>query len=102
LLSLYNAAYLRTRDEEVLDQAIPYTTRRLQEALPHLESPLVMEVSSFLDIPLFKKVGIIEARNYIPIYEKEYTRNEVVLEFAKLNFNLQQLVFCQEIKECMM
>jgi (S)-beta-macrocarpene synthase len=61
-----------------------------------------MEVSSFLDIPLFKKVGIIEARNYIPIYEKEYTRNEVVLEFAKLNFNLQQLVFCQEIKECMM
>ncbi|KAF8747267.1 hypothetical protein HU200_013257 [Digitaria exilis] len=102
LLSLYNAAYLRTRDEEVLDEAISYTTRCLQDALQHSESPLATEVSSFLDIPLFKKVGIMEARNYIPIYEKEATRNQVILEFAKLNFNLQQLVFCEEIKECTM
>ncbi|RCV29876.1 hypothetical protein SETIT_6G048400v2 [Setaria italica] len=102
LLSLYNAAYLRTRDEKVLDEAISYTTCRLQDALQYLKSPLATEVSSSLDIPLFKKVGIIEARNYIPIYEKESTRNEVVLKFAKLNFNLQQLDFCQEIKECMM
>ncbi|CAL5008193.1 unnamed protein product [Urochloa decumbens] len=102
LLSLYNASYLRTRDEKVLDEAISYTTCRLQDALPHLESPLAMEVSSFLDIPLFKKVGIIEARSYIPIYEKESTRNEAILEFAKLNFNIQQLVFCQELKECTM
>ncbi|KAF8713006.1 hypothetical protein HU200_028796 [Digitaria exilis] len=102
LLSLYNAAYLRTRDEEVLDEAISYTTSCLQDALQHSESPLAAEVSSFLDIPLFKKVGIMEARNYISFYEKEPTRNQVILEFAKLNFNLQQLVFCEEIKECTM
>ncbi|OEL15076.1 Sesquithujene synthase A [Dichanthelium oligosanthes] len=102
LLSLYNAAYLRTREDKVLDEAISYTTRCLQDALQHSEPPLATEVSSFLDIPLFKKVGIMEARNYIPIYENESTRNEAILEFAKLNFNLQQLVFCEEVKECTM
>lgn len=99
LLSLYNAAYLRRHGEKVLDEAISFTRCCLQDIVECSESPLAKEVSS-LHTPLFRRVGILEARNYIPIYQKEATRNEAILEFAKLNFNLQQLVFCEELKHC--
>nr|QJA42380.1 terpene synthase TPS30 [Setaria viridis]TKW08761.1 hypothetical protein SEVIR_6G045800v2 [Setaria viridis] len=70
------------------------------DIVEHSESPLAKEVSFSLRTPLFRRVGILEAINYIPTYEKEVTRNEAILEFAKLNFNLQQLVFCEELKHC--
>ncbi|WVZ94924.1 hypothetical protein U9M48_040751 [Paspalum notatum var. saurae] len=100
LLSLYNAAYLRRHGDKVLDEAISFTRCCLQDILDHAESPFTKEVSSSLRTPLFRRVGILEARDYIPTYEKEATRNEAILEFAKLNFNLQQLVFCEEVKHC--
>ncbi|KAJ1267461.1 hypothetical protein BS78_07G057900 [Paspalum vaginatum] len=103
LLSLYNAAYLRRHGDNVLDEAISFTRRCLQDILDDLpESPFTKEVSSSLRTPLFRRVGILEARDYIPTYEKESTRNEAILEFAKLNFNLQQLIFCEELKHCTM
>ncbi|KAG2577607.1 hypothetical protein PVAP13_6NG192300 [Panicum virgatum] len=102
LLSLYNAAYLRRHGDKVLDEAISFTRCCLQDIVEHSESPFAKEVSSSLHTPLFRRVGILEARNYIPIYEKEATRNEAILEYAKLNFYLQQLVFCEELKHCTM
>ena len=99
MLSLYNAAYLRTHGEPLLDEAISFTRRCLQGGLENLESPLAEEVSCALDTPLFRRVGILETRNYIPIYEKEATRKEAILEFAKLNFNLLQLLYCEELKD---
>jgi (S)-beta-macrocarpene synthase len=102
LLSLYNAAYLRSHGEVLLDEGISFTRRYLQSRLENLESPLAEEVSCALDTPLFRRVGILETRNYIPIYEKEATRNEAILEFAKMNFNLLQLIYCEELKELTM
>uniref|UniRef100_A0A0E0EIF4 Uncharacterized protein n=1 Tax=Oryza meridionalis TaxID=40149 RepID=A0A0E0EIF4_9ORYZ len=98
LLSLYNAAYLRTHGEKVLDEAIVFTTNRLRSELEHLKSPAADEVSLALNTPLFRRVRILEIRNYIPIYESATTRNESILEFAKLNFNLLQLIYCEELK----
>ncbi|BAT03997.1 Os08g0167800 [Oryza sativa Japonica Group] len=98
LLSLYNAAFLRTHGEKVLDEAIVFTTNRLRSELEHLKSPAADEVSLALNTPLFRRVRILEIRNYIPIYESATTRNESILEFAKLNFNLLQLIYCEELK----
>lgn len=100
LLSLYNAAYLRIHGEKLLDEAISFTTRCLQDRLEHLESPLAEEVSSALDTPLFRRVGTLEMKDYIPIYQKEAKQNKTVLEFAKLNFNLLQLLYSKELQEC--
>ncbi|RLM60913.1 (S)-beta-macrocarpene synthase-like [Panicum miliaceum] len=99
LLSLYNAAYLRTHREPLLDEAISFTRKCFQGGIENLESPLAEEVSFALDTPLFRRVGILETRNFIPIYEKEATRKEAILEFAKLNFNLLQLLYCEELKD---
>uniref|UniRef100_A0A0E0QET6 Uncharacterized protein n=1 Tax=Oryza rufipogon TaxID=4529 RepID=A0A0E0QET6_ORYRU len=98
LLSLYNAAYMRTHGEKVLDEAVVFTTNRLRSELKHLKSPVADEVSLALDTPLFRRVRIIETQNYIPIYESATTRNEAILEFAKLNVNLLQLIYCEELK----
>jgi hypothetical protein len=98
-LSLYNATYLRTHGETLLDEAMSLTRKCLEARLEHLESPLAEEVSSALDIPLFRKVRILETIDYIPIYEKEARRNEAILEFARVNFNLLQLLYCEELKE---
>uniref|UniRef100_A0ACD5V1E8 Uncharacterized protein n=1 Tax=Avena sativa TaxID=4498 RepID=A0ACD5V1E8_AVESA len=101
LLSLYNAAHLRTHGEDVLDEAISFTTRCLQGTLllEHLDSPLMEEVSSALVTPLFRRVGILEARKHITCYGKEATRNEAIFELAKLDFTLLQLQFCEELEE---
>ncbi|PUZ50279.1 hypothetical protein GQ55_6G046300 [Panicum hallii var. hallii] len=98
LLSLYNAAYLRTHGEKVLDEAIIFTRSHLEAVLDSLDSTLADEVSQSLQTPLFRRVRILETRNYIPIYEKEPARNMAILEFAKLNFNLLQLLYCEELK----
>ncbi|CAL5008204.1 unnamed protein product [Urochloa decumbens] len=98
LLSLYNAAYLRIPGEKVLDEAIVFTRSHLEVVLDSLEPTLADEVSLALQTPLFRRVRILETRTYIPIYEKEAARNDVILELAKLNFNLLQLIYCEELK----
>jgi beta-farnesene synthase len=70
----------------------------LEATLTSLESKLADEVSLSLQTPLFPRVKILETRNYIPIYEMEPSRNEAMLEFAKLNFNLLQILYCEELK----
>jgi beta-farnesene synthase len=102
LLSLYNAAYLRIPGEQVLDDAIIFTRGQLESVLDSLETTLADEVSLALQTPLFRRVRILETRNYIPIYEKEVARNQFILEFAKLNFNLLQLLYCLELKKVML
>ncbi|AQK41285.1 terpene synthase10 [Zea mays] len=100
LLSLYNAAYVRTHGEKVLDEAITFTRRQLEASLlDPLEPALADEVHLTLQTPLFRRLRILEAINYIPIYGKEAGRNEAILELAKLNFNLAQLIYCEELKE---
>ncbi|KAK1664700.1 hypothetical protein QYE76_052859 [Lolium multiflorum] len=96
ILSLYDAAYLRTHGEKVLDEAIKFTTSHLEGVLQQL-SPPPNGVYLALEAPLFRRARIVEMRNYIPIYEKDPTKNESILEFAKLNFNLLQLLYCEEL-----
>uniref|UniRef100_A0ACD5UHU2 Uncharacterized protein n=1 Tax=Avena sativa TaxID=4498 RepID=A0ACD5UHU2_AVESA len=98
ILSLYDAAYLRTHGEKVLDEAITFTTSHLQGVLRQL-SPPPDEVYLALEAPLFRRARVVEMRNYIPIYENDATRNESILEFAKLNFNLLQLLYCEELNK---
>ncbi|XBI98105.1 hypothetical protein VPH35_018368 [Triticum aestivum] len=98
LLALYNAAYLRTRGEEVLDDAIIFTKSRLQCMLELLEPWLAEEVRCTLETPSFRRVERVETRRYIPVYEKKSTGDEDILEFAKFDFNILQTLYCEELK----
>ncbi|CAM0881155.1 unnamed protein product [Alopecurus aequalis] len=98
ILSLYDAAYLRTHGEKVLDEAITFTTSHLKGVLQQI-SPLQNEVKLALEAPLFRRARIVEMRNYIPIYDNDATKNKSIMEFAKLNFNLLQLLYCEELNK---
>ncbi|MCD7460819.1 hypothetical protein HAX54_044498 [Datura stramonium] len=68
LLSLYEASHVRTHGGDILEDALAFSTT------PRVETRFF--ISS--------------------IYEKHETKNDVLLQFAKLNFNLLQMLHKQE------
>ena len=98
LLSLYNAAYLGTHGEIILDEAISFTRNYLVSALADLKPPLTTQVSLDLETPLCRRMRRLLARDYISIYQEDATRVDAILEFAKLDFNLLQSLHREELK----
>ncbi|XP_065048743.1 alpha-humulene synthase-like isoform X2 [Musa acuminata AAA Group] len=98
LLSLYNAAYLGTHGEIILDEAISFTRNSLVSALANLKPPLTTQVSLDLETPLCRRIRRLLARDYISIYQEDATRDDAILELAKLDFNLLQSVHREELK----
>ncbi|KAL1548356.1 (-)-5-epieremophilene synthase stps2 [Salvia divinorum] len=99
LLSLYEASYLRTRGETILDDALEFATTTLKSIAPHLESPLSKQVVHALIQPLHYGNPRIEARNFISIYQEYQDKNESLLRFAKLDYNLLQMLHKEELHE---
>ncbi|CAD6246602.1 unnamed protein product [Miscanthus lutarioriparius] len=57
------------------------------------------EVQCTLETPRFRRVKRVETRRYISVYEKKATRDATILEFAKLDYNILQAIYCDELKE---
>ncbi|KAM0936973.1 putative alpha-humulene synthase [Dioscorea sansibarensis] len=97
LLSLYEAAYLGMPEEHALDEAIEFTRNNLQSMPKNIEPWLAKQVAHALETPLRRRMSRLEARLYIPIYEEDIEeKNDVVLELAKLDFHLLQLLHREE------
>lgn len=102
LLGLYNAAYLRTHGEKILDVAMSSTKKILKSIVNHLDQTIAEEIRHSLETPLFRGTNRVETKRYISAYEKNSTRNETILEFAKLDYNLVQGLYCDELKDLTM
>lgn len=99
LLSLHCAACLATRGETILDEAISFTTKSLKSTAPYTgAASLACEIKRALEIPLPRRVRIYEAKSRIAEYGREAEADELVMELAKLNYNLVQLQYQQELK----
>nr|ABF67910.1 sesquiterpene cyclase [Zea mays] len=99
LLSLHCAACLATRGETILDEAISFTTKSLKSTAPYTgAASLACEINRALEIPLPRRVRIYEAKSRIAEYGREAEADELVMELAKLNYNLVQLQYQQELK----
>uniref|UniRef100_A0A0D9Z7A9 Terpene synthase metal-binding domain-containing protein n=1 Tax=Oryza glumipatula TaxID=40148 RepID=A0A0D9Z7A9_9ORYZ len=99
LLSLYNAANLLTHNEEALQEAILFSRHHLELMKSNLKSPLAEQVSRALQIPLSRTLKRVEALSYIleyNVHEQRY--NPLILELAKLDFNLLQHIHQRELK----
>ncbi|KAF8408882.1 hypothetical protein HHK36_004951 [Tetracentron sinense] len=99
ILSLYEASHLSVRGEDILDEALAFTTTHLKAVMNHLTSCLATQVEHALEQPLHKRVHRLETRHYISVYQEEETRNDTLLELAKLDFNQLQLLHQREIQE---
>ncbi len=98
LLSLYNAAHLAMPGEAALDDAIAFSRRSLQSLQGALRSPMAKQVSRALDIPLPRAPKLLETMHYITEYEQEAAHDGMVLELARLDFELVRSLYLKELK----
>lgn len=103
LMTLYDAAHLRVHGEDILDNIITFNKSRLRALMKtDLEAELLEEIRVTLETTLFRRVERVEARHFISVYQKKAARDDNILEFAKLDYNLVQVVYCNELKELTM
>ncbi|XP_021278901.1 probable terpene synthase 6 [Herrania umbratica] len=97
MISLYEASHFRMNGELILDEALAFTTKHL-ESLANQSSPHLGEyIVNALFRPYHHGMERLEARQYISFYEKDESRNDVLLKFAKYDFNRIQLLLQQEL-----
>ncbi|KAH0708001.1 hypothetical protein KY289_013077 [Solanum tuberosum] len=100
LLSLYEASHLRVRDEEILEEALTFTTTHLKSIVSNLSNnSLKVEVTEALSQPIHMTLARMGARKYISIYEINDAHNYLLLKFAKLDFNMLQKFHQRELSE---
>lgn len=99
MLSLYEATHLRMHGEDILDEALAFTTTHLQSATKYSSNPLAEQVVHALKQPIRKGLPRLEARHYFPIYQADDSHNKALLKLAKLDFNLLQKLHQKELSD---
>ncbi|TVU46963.1 hypothetical protein EJB05_06537, partial [Eragrostis curvula] len=101
LLAMYNAAHMAIPGEQALDEAISFSRRHLESMMRgnKLTFPMKDQVSRALDIPLPRLPKRLETMHYIVEYEKEEGHNSMILELARLDFNLVRSLHLRELKD---
>ena len=90
MLHLYEATHMRVRGEDILDEALKFTTTYLNSVVTNLNPTLATQVNRALKRPIRKCLQRVEARHYFSTYHENASHNEVLLKFAKLDFNILQ------------
>lgn len=102
ILSLYKAAQLRIRGEDILDEALAFTKKQLEFIVSSSSmstSPLADIIRDSLTQYLRKGIEILEAKYYISIYQDMASHNITLLKLAKLHFNLSQTLYKKELSD---
>ncbi|KAM3304362.1 hypothetical protein P3S67_015394 [Capsicum chacoense] len=101
LLSLYDAAHMRVHEEEILEEALSFATTHLESiAASNLSNNwLKVQVIEALSQPIRKTLPRVGARKYISIYENYDAHDDLLLKFAKLDFNTLQKLHQRELSE---
>nr|QWQ79571.1 TPS13 [Juglans sigillata] len=99
ILSLYEATHLRVKGEDILDEALVFTTTHLESVASQLSRPLAAQVTHAFKQPIRKGLQRLEARHYFSVYQEDASHDKVLLKFAKLDFNLLQKVHQKELSE---
>ncbi|OVA08088.1 Terpene synthase [Macleaya cordata] len=105
MLRLYEALFYAFEGEEILDEAQKFTTTHLKEQLikansiiSHNNPNLSKEVSHALELPLHWRVPRAEARWFIDTYKTMQDMDPSLLEFARLDFNMVQATYQEDLK----
>ncbi|KAK8521119.1 hypothetical protein V6N12_005033 [Hibiscus sabdariffa] len=99
ILNLYEASHLGMHGEDVMEEAKDFSAKHLISSLEKLHCDLAMQVQQSLQVPLRWRMPRTEATNYIHAYQKHATSHSALIELAKLDYNLVQAVYQQELRE---
>jgi (-)-alpha-terpineol synthase len=103
MLYLYEASYLLVEGENILEHARDFTTKHLEEfAKRNKDQYLSILVSHALELPLHWRMPRMEVRWFIDIYERSEIMNPILLELAKLDFNMVQATHQEDLKHVLM
>ena len=99
MLALYEATHLMVHGEDILEEALAFTTAHLQSVATDPNNPLSKQVIRALKLSIHNGVTSVGARHYISIYQEDGSHNESLLKLAKLDFNLLQSLHRRELSE---
>ncbi|KAL9441455.1 hypothetical protein AB3S75_020029 [Citrus x aurantiifolia] len=99
MLSLYEAAHLAINGEDILDEAIVFTTTHLKSIVSHASPNLAEQINHALKLPLRKALPRLEARYFLDVCSRGDMHDKSLLKFAKLDFNLLQAAHQKEVSD---
>ncbi|ESQ38307.1 hypothetical protein EUTSA_v10028539mg [Eutrema salsugineum] len=100
LSSLYEAAQLRTKTDYEMENALIFASCHLKSLAADRTCPshISKRIQNALGLSQHWNMEILVAIEYISFYEQEEDHDQLLLKFAKINFNLLQLCYIQELK----
>ena len=100
MLSLYEASYFSIEGEKLMEAALCFTSESLKECLQNIaDVDLQIQVSHALELPLQWRIPKFDARWNIQLYERSSDMIPAVIEFEKLDFNISQGFYQEELKD---
>ncbi|KAE8666347.1 putative terpene synthase 9 [Hibiscus syriacus] len=99
LLSLNEASFMAIQGEEILEEAKCFSNQSLKILLGKMEEVKAKQIVRSLEVPLHWRMERVEARNFIDSYAMDDSKSSVLLDLAKLNYNLVQSAYQQELKQ---
>uniref|UniRef100_A0A251VLC2 Putative terpenoid cyclases/protein prenyltransferase alpha-alpha toroid n=1 Tax=Helianthus annuus TaxID=4232 RepID=A0A251VLC2_HELAN len=104
ILELYEAAYMRVPGEVVLDDALAFTKKQLQNITKdplrwNCTHSISKHIEEALERPILKRLPRLDALRYIPFYEQQDLHNKSLLRLAKLDFNRLQSLHKKELSQ---
>ncbi|KAL1823095.1 hypothetical protein ACET3Z_009873 [Daucus carota] len=102
LLSLYEASFLAFQGETFLDEARSFARKGLEYVMQKTESKLLAKlIGHTLALPWYRRTLRFAARPYIDVYSRMEDSNELLLQLAKLDFNIVQSALQQDLVQVM-
>ncbi|CAH8263326.1 unnamed protein product [Arabidopsis lyrata] len=106
IISLYEASYLSTKSNTQLQKLIrTFATQKLRDFVDTHSNEdcggscdTVEMVVQTLDMPYYWRMRRLATRWYIDVYRKRHNKNLVLVEFAKIDFNIVQAIHQEELK----
>ena len=103
MLSLYEASYLASEGETLLQEAMAFTKMHLRDLEGiTMEKSLVELVNHAMELPLHRRMSRLEARWSIEAYRRRKGANDVLLELAILDFNMVQSTLQDDLQHMSM
>ncbi|XP_031119843.1 vetispiradiene synthase 3-like [Ipomoea triloba] len=101
LLNLYEASHMNGHKDDILKETYTFSRTHLEVVHPQLNSTLGTQVRHALEQPLHKGIPRVEISFFIRVYQEDESKNDVLLRFAKLDYNLLQMHHKHELYQLM-
>ncbi|XP_050225722.1 terpene synthase 10-like [Mercurialis annua] len=105
LVCLYEASFLSVRSDNILDEAKDFARKNLEIYVNEIKingcndsAYLFTLASHALELPLHWRMQRSEAMWFIHVYENNVPYDPIILQFAKLDFNMVQAIHQQDLQ----